>query len=537
MTSANRFALWSTGKKRANFVQTNLLIEVLEDRNLLSVNPLNPRLAPPPGDSSSTDYEPDSILVRFQPGVATALRGANFLPGTDLQPEISLVPGLHIVTLSAGVTVPQALAAYRASSQVMYAEPNFRVHAVDTIPNDPYWNNSGLWGLRKIQSPAAWDYNTGSGYTVVASIDTGVDYNHRNLNGNMWTSPVDGSYGHNYITGTNDPLDDNGHGSHTSGTMAAVGNQGIGLPGVNWSAQIMALKILNSSGSGSIGLVVNALNFAVQNGAAVSNNSYGCYSCYSQAAVNALQNAAANYGHIFVAAAGNDNRNIDTQPFYPASYSLYSDNVIAVAATTTTDARASFSNYGANTVQLGAPGNGVLSTWRNGGYATESGTSMASPHVAGAAALIWDTYPYLGYRDVISDIVNTTDYTGLVSVSGGRLNLYNAIVAPLGGSPGSGGGHGKQHPEMNQILAARQAQLLPTLARALPAEHETDSVVPDMAVVSVPDVTLIPDQVNQFFAFGRKEDGIAVQSGILPATRVAANDLLAENTFNDPLSV
>jgi len=137
VTSANRFALWSTGKKRANFVQTNLLIEVLEDRNLLSVNPLNPRLAPPPGDSSSTDYEPDSILVRFQPGVATALRGANFLPGTDLQPEISLVPGLHIVTLSAGVTVPQALAAYRASSQVMYAEPNFRVHAVDTIPNDP----------------------------------------------------------------------------------------------------------------------------------------------------------------------------------------------------------------------------------------------------------------------------------------------------------------------------------------------------------------------------------------------------------------
>ncbi|HEV3202769.1 MAG TPA: S8 family peptidase [Gemmataceae bacterium] len=472
-------------------------------------------MKPPVRDSSSTDYEPDTILVRFRPEAARGLSGSNFLPGTDLQPEISLVPGLHVVHLSSGVTVPQALAAYRSSALVQYAEPNFRVHAVDTIPNDPMWNNSGLYGLRIIQAPAAWDINVGSGNTVIASIDTGVDYNHPDLQNNMWTNPADGSHGWNYISATNNPLDDNGHGSHTSGTMAAEGDNGIGVVGVNWHAQIMALKILDSQGTGNSGTALTALDYAVQNGATISNNSYGCNLCFSQAMVDGLQNAAAVNGHIFVAAAGNDSVDIDVVPFYPAGYSVYTDNVIAVAATDSSDNRAYYSNFGPTTVQLGAPGDSVLSTWMNGQYATASGTSMASPHVAGAVALIRDTFPDMTYQDVISTIISTTDPNTSLSgltVSGGRLNLGRAMGA-LG--PGRSG----------NLRGAFQAQLAQQIRVTATAWPPNPKIVSDMNGITLDQK---PPVLSDLIIQTPKGAARITNARVLPASLDSPPDLISQ---------
>lgn len=468
MRFTNRIAGRHSNKKGARPVKVNLHLETLEDRTVLtrvSFSNLAPVPAPNAEAASSTDYDSSTVLVRFR-AEAAAGAGSAILAGAQLREEIGIVPGLHVVDLPAGVSVPEALATYNASPAVWYAEPNFHVYAQDTIPNDPQWNNSGLYGLRKIQAPAAWDVWTGGGAgTIVASIDTGVTYTHPDLADNMWVNPSDGSHGYNFINHTNNPLDDNGHGSHTSGTMGAVGNNGVGIVGVNWNTQIMALKFLNSGGSGNIADALSALNFAVNNGALVSNNSWGCQGCFSFSFVSALQNAAAN-GHIFVAAAGNNGTNNDSTAFYPANYDQSVDNVISVAATDSSDRRASFSNYGANSVHLGAPGVNVYSTLRGSSYGVESGTSMASPHVAGAVTLVYDYYNAImpgqfAYQDVINQIVYTVDPVpslASTTISGGRLNVARAIGAIT--APGAPGTHYDKAPLTIRLAQFRAAQLL-----------------------------------------------------------------------------
>lgn len=415
---------------RHRLAKSRLMVEVLEERTLLSV--AHPQIM----DASSTDYDPATILVQFRDHTNAPVSGSQILPGTEVGPALAplLVPGLYEVRLTDGVSVPQAMAAYNASALVEYAEPNFHVYTTDTIPDDSLWSNSGLNGIRRIRMPLSWDAWQGSGGTIVASIDTGVDYNHPDLAGNMWWG-----IGQTFVSGTTTPLDDNGHGSHTAGIMAASGNNGYGVVGVNWYAQIMALKVLNSGGSGSTSSIISALNYAVNNGAAVSNNSYGCLGCYSASFYNAIVNADA-YGHIFVAAAGNSNRNNDTSAFYPANYN--SGNVISVAATNRdNDSRASYSNYGPNTVHIAAPGSNILSTYSRGRFATSSGTSMAAPFVAGAAALIVDYFGLWGTpADIRQYLMDTSDYVGLPIISGGRLNVARAIGTLAPGPDGSSGG-------------------------------------------------------------------------------------------------
>ncbi len=356
----------------------------------------------------------------------------------------------------------------RTDARVAYAEPNYIVHAL-AVPDDPRFLS--LWGLNNtgqnigcgascfgspagtigadIKATGAWDVSTGSRSTVVGVVDTGIDYNHPDLTANVWSAPAAftvnvggllitcaaGTHGFNAINNTCNPLDDNNHGSHTSGTIGATGNNAVGVVGVNWLASIMGAKFLDASGSGSTAGAINAIEFAIQAKAIfgananvrVLSNSWGGGG-FSRALLDEINKANAN-GMLFVAAAGNNGANNDITPFYPATYNA--PNVVAVAATDNNDMLASFSNFGATTVDLGAPGVDVLSTTRNNTYSYFSGTSMATPHVAGAAALVLSACS-LDTAGVKANLLNNVDTLGSLTgrvLTNGRLNVNKAIRA------------------------------------------------------------------------------------------------------------
>ena len=243
---------------------------------------------------------------------------------------------------------------------------------------------------------------------------------------------VDDVRGYDFFNNDNDPFDDHSHGTHVAGTIGAVGNNATGVAGVNWNVQIMPLKFLGSDGSGTTSDAIEAIRYAIDNGAQISNNSWGG-DPFSQSLYNAIRDAR-DVGHIFVAAAGNGNFigfgvNNDVTPFYPAGYDL--DNIVAVAATDHNDDIAIFSNYGATTVDLVTLGVSILSTTPNNGYALNSGTSMAAPHVAGALSLVRDHNPGLTYRQIIDRVLTSVDPVsslGGKTVSGGRLNVAAALI-------------------------------------------------------------------------------------------------------------
>ena len=278
-------------------------------------------------------------------------------------------------------------------------------------------------------------------------IDTGVDYTHPDLAANIWTNPgevpddgldndgngyVDDFYGWDFANGDNDPFDDNGHGTHVAGTLAAVGSNGIGVTGVSWNTKIMPLKFLDATGVGTTAGAVAALSYATamcQRGVNIrmTNNSWGG-GAYSQALADAIE-ASAQCNMLFIASVGNTNTNTDLTPSYPASYEI--DNVIAVAASNDEDNKAAFSDYGATSVDLAAPGVGILSTVPGGQYAVKSGTSMSVPHVSGVAALAWSTRPTANYQEIRSALLDGVDHVTSLSTltsSGGRLNAFGTLA-------------------------------------------------------------------------------------------------------------
>lgn len=403
---------------------------------------------------NSSSFDQHHIIVALRNDTSSTTAAAVHVRQTAL----SLGDGLYRVTLPNGVNVAQGIAYYGSQVYVRYAQPDYTVSLAKT-PNDPSFSQQ--WGLNNtgqnsgtadadIDAPEAWNVSTGSGKTIVAVIDTGVDYTHPDLAANIWTNTreiagngidddhdgyVDDVHGWDFANNDNNPMDDNGHGTHVAGIIGAVGNNGIGVDGVNWRVQIMPLKFLDASGSGSLSNAIRALNYAVANGAAVANNSYsGGY--FYQAFYDAIKNAQ-SHGVIFVAAAGNSGTNTDSSPAYPSGYNL--DNVISVAATDRNDALASFSNYGPNTVDLAAPGVQIYSTLKGNSYGSMSGTSMAAPFVTGAIALLRDVHPTWTYQQIINQLYSTVDplssLRGKVK-TGGRLNIGKA----LGGSSNNGGG-------------------------------------------------------------------------------------------------
>ncbi|MFL5340207.1 MAG: S8 family serine peptidase [Gemmataceae bacterium] len=384
-----------------------------------------------------SQYSTGDIIVAATPGTT--------LPGQNLGDD------LYRITLSPGQSVAAAISFYDSLANVRYAQPDYVVRLAAT-PSDPSF--SSQWGLNNtgqsggtagidIGASAAWNVSTGTGRTIVAVIDTGIDLTHPDLAANIWTNPhvnpltghdsfnglTDDIHGWNYVANNNNVSDDNGHGTHVAGIIGAVGNNSTGVAGVDWHVQIMPLKFLDSTGTGSLSNAILALNYAVANGATVVNNSYSGGNYFYQAFYDAIANAR-SHGVIFVAAAGNDGRNTDGNPIYPADYQL--DNVLSVAAIDRNGNLAPFSNYGAQSVDLGAPGVSITSTYKGEGYATMSGTSMAAPFVTGAVALLRDLHPSWSYQQIVNQILATTDADPTLmgkTETGGRLDLAKAVGA------------------------------------------------------------------------------------------------------------
>jgi subtilisin family serine protease len=420
---------------------------------------------------------PGEVLVKFKsPAAARIAPAAAALAGARVKHRFTQL-GWELIALPPTLTVPEALALYRAQAEVAFAEPNYRYeldpplrgagrdafHRVPPLksrsgdavarvptgvgsvtPNDPRFGD--LWGLEKIGAPQAWQRTTGGG-VVVGVVDTGIDYRHPDLAANVWSNPgeipgnakdddhngfVDDVHGIDLVEGDGDPLDDDGHGTHVSGTIGAVGNNGVGVAGVNWTVQIVMVRIFSADHFATAADIVKGYEYLTalkQQGVnlRVINNSWG--GPYPSRAMKDAVCAAGDADILSVCAAGNDHVDNDFAPHFPSSYDC--DALIGVAASTPEDEPASFTNYGASTVHLAAPGVGTLSTYKGGPiYAAEQGTSMACPHVAGAAALLLAKKPSLTALEVKSLLLETVDqfpqWQGKVTTSG-RLNVGKAM--------------------------------------------------------------------------------------------------------------
>ncbi len=393
-------------------------------------------LVPDP-NALSFDHVPNRIFVRFADPENSPIN-VQILDevGGTIRSESKLVPGL--VTVDTSIPVDRALKVLSSKrNAIKYVEPVYIVEAFDTIPNDPMYND--LYGMEQVRAHQAWDDHVGDQDFIIAIIDTGVDYTHQDLVANMWTNPgeipgngqdddgngyVDDVYGYDFSNYDSDPMDFNGHGTHCAGTVGGVGNNGVGVAGVNWHCRIVGAQFLSSGGSGSTDGAIDAVEYCAINQFKVSNNSWGGGG-FSQALFDVVQAAGDDYGHIFVAAAGNGGS-------YGASYpaAMTCTNLIAVAATDINENMASFSQYHPVEVDLGAPGVDVLSSTPGNNYSYYSGTSMATPHVAGGVGLIYSVLGDSSATEVIDIILSTTRSIPSMegnTVTGGVLNVAEAL--------------------------------------------------------------------------------------------------------------
>jgi hypothetical protein len=393
---------------------------------------------------------PGEYLVKFRAPTDTAyadaaLRAAQF----TTRHRFHSVAGLYHVSAHIGVSPDQAAAKLARDPTVAYIEPNLIVKAT-AVPNDPMFPQQ--WGLNdtgQVGSPvdpdigaeAAWNLTTGSAKVVIAVIDSGIDYTHPDLAANMWVNPrgcagddTDGypndCHGINAITGKGDPMDDFFHGTHVAGIIGGVGNNSIGITGVNWTVALLACKFLDSSGSGTTADAITCLDYVAQQkqsgvNIVATNNSWGSIS-YSQALGDAIA-VQRQLGILFITAAGNNSINDDQNPSYPCGYNH--SNVICVASAV--DSLSKFSNYGTGTVHLGAPGESIWSTVLNGQYAAYDGTSMATAFVSGVAGLLAAQDPTRDWRAIknliLAGAARPTQGT-IPTVTGGRLRAINSMT-------------------------------------------------------------------------------------------------------------
>ena len=409
-----------------------------------------------PKTPSKPSFVQDQILVKVKEGASSeAVDSLNRKNNASTKKKIPHTK-VSVVKLPKELLVEEAIERYEASSEIEYAEPDF-IMKPSLTTNDPSFsklyglNNTGQTGGTPdadVDSPEAWDITTGSSSTVVAVIDTGTDIKHPDLKNNIWVNSgetagngidddkngyvddVNGWDFYNNDASVFDAASEDSHGTHVAGTIAAEGNNGIGVVGVNWRAKIMPLKFLGPDG-GYTSDAVGALNYAVAKGAKISNNSWGGGG-FSKTLYNAIKKAD-DSGHLFMAAAGNggadgvgdDN---DVTSHYPSSYDL--PNVVSVAATNNQDALAGFSNYGSSSVDLAAPGVSISSTLPSNTYGSYSGTSMATPHVTGAAALLKSNDSTLDDAGLKARLLDYADKKTNLSgkmVTESRLNTAQAL--------------------------------------------------------------------------------------------------------------
>jgi len=399
---------------------------------------------------------PGEYVVKLKSNMITTFNKTSL--STKLNSYVkSTIPGQNIVVVKKASfeNVDSAIKSLNQNSMVEYAEPNY-IYRINKVPNDLMYGQ--LWGMQNlgqkdpkgqvgvagidINAEKAWDIQTGTKEKIVAIIDTGIDYRHPDLADNMWTNDVelngkpgvdddnngvvDDIYGYNANNDSGDPMDDQGHGSHCAGTIGAKGDDGRGVVGVNWNVRMMAVKFLDASGSGSLEGAIKAIDYATKMGAHVMSNSWGGGG-FTQSLFDSIKRSN-EAGAIFIAAAGNDDSNNDSMPSYPASYDV--ENIISVAAIDNKGSRASFSNYGRKSVHIGAPGVNILST-TGGKYESFSGTSMATPHVSGVAALVWANEPGLTAKELKHRLLATAKpIAGLKgkTKTGAMVDAYAALT-------------------------------------------------------------------------------------------------------------
>jgi subtilisin family serine protease len=388
------------------------------------------------------------ILVGFEKGVSTQ-RQQDILSaaGGRIGRRFAAIRGgrLAVVRPRSGSATDALRKRLRQTDGVAYAEPDFFLfESQEKTPDDPFYSLD--YALvdspqdHDIDAPSAWATRTGC--AKVAILDTGIDTDHPDLAPNVYKSSdkpnnnkdddkngyVDDTYGWNVINGKGSGEDDNGHGTHVSGIVAGRGNNANGSAGICWSAQLVAVKFMNSKGKGSTSDAIDGIDYAVKNGAKIVNCSFGSSS--KSSALHDAVDYAQDHNVLLVVAAGNDSENIDKNPIYPASYT--DSNILAVAASTDEDTLADFSNYGSEGVDVAAPGDEIFSTYLGGGYKYLSGTSMAAPYAAGTAALLRKQEPDATYGNLRYAIRHKVDkppaLAGKVAYDG-RLNVQKALAA------------------------------------------------------------------------------------------------------------
>ena len=390
-------------------------------------------------------YAQGELIVRYAPGTSRAVR-------TDVRGELGAtvgsdpaLRGIQVLDLPEGTSMASAVAEAESLPQVLYAEPNYRV-GINAAPNDPMFGEMWALGLANsngvnsgIGTPRVWNLTTGSSGVTVAVVDTGIDGTHPDLAPNMWSNAkeipgnakdddgnglIDDTSGWDWVGKDNEPTDENGHGTHVAGIVGARGNNAAGVTGVNWEVRLMSLRVLDAAGSGWTSDVAAAFVYAGKMGADVVNASLAGNS-FSQALLDSI---AASPNTLFVVAAGNESRDVGVTPSYPCSYPL--PNVICVAATGQSNQLSSYSNFGAASVDLAAPGDAILSTWPGGTYNEGWGTSSATPHVSGVAALLGAHHPEAGADRIRTAILAGTEpLTALagITLTGGRVSSAGAF--------------------------------------------------------------------------------------------------------------
>jgi thermitase len=461
-------------------------------RHWQQVGQLAPPPPPPTFEGRETDADSDEtedvdevdkteageaakVLVRFKQGVSVeAVRSLASRHNDELNDEIEAVNGLAVIEDEDGLSAEAVAEEYSHLPEVEYAEPSYEiklepeigevshydssaelaVHLLNNTPNDPMfaqqWSlyNSGQGGGKTdadISAVLAWNKTRGSDKVVVAVLDSGVDYTHTDLINNIWVRPADiaaytdeelGEFDDTHgfsAVGDDDPMDQNGHGTHCAGIIGAEGDNREGIAGINWKVQIMPLKFMSANGSGTTADAIKAINYVINRKRAGVNVRIISASWGSTMRSKALEDAirkAGDEGILFVAASGNSSADSDKSPHYPAGYAL--PNIISVAALNRNDELASFSNYGLKSVHVAAPGAEILSTWLKGSFEEHSGTSMATPEVAGVAALVLSVEPNLSVRELRERIFKSVDKLDSLNgkvATGGRINAAKAVRA------------------------------------------------------------------------------------------------------------
>ena len=411
--------------------------------------------------AKAQDYVPDEVLIKFKRGVGKQARqfAINSVQGKRIG-TFRLDPDLFHLKVPATIGTDIAISNLIRNPNVQYAVRNdiYYIDQDQVFPDDPRFKRQ--WALHNakdadIDAPEAWNFSTGSPQIIVAVFDTGVDYNHEDLATNIWTNPretpgdgvdddgngyVDDVYGYDFVNEDGDPMDDQGHGTACAGIIGGVGNNGLGITGINWTVRIMCVKIHNKSGISTAQAVIDGIDYAIVNGAHITSNSYGNRGDKANEAVRDAIFKAHNAGILCVFSSGNDGVNTDIDLYYPAChdftyYEMDYDNIISVTATGRNDKQ--YYNWGQETVDMAGCSPSITTTRPGNTYTDRfGGTSAACPHVAGVAALVWGNEPSLTLMEVKTRLMDTVrlvpSLTGLC-VTGGTVNAYNALSA--GGPP------------------------------------------------------------------------------------------------------